>query len=239
MENNQEWPSVIVIIPTFNRKAILTQTINLLQKNLKYSGPWRVLVGEDSTDPEEYFGANLLEKSPVPISIHRHDHNLGLGANLNWLLKANPRNDFVLQMDDDHWLVQPLDITPHVKKLMEDETAGCIRLMGIGGHSYTATLGRDLYWRISWESAEVYIASNRPHLKSISRFHGQYGFYPEGEKLGVTEEMFCHNCIDRAKLNLIQGMRTVDVLIPLDVPTETGWQHNEHHGAISWQARGF
>lgn len=141
-------------------------------------------------------------------------------------------------MDDDHWLVKELDITPHVKKLMEDETAGAIRLMGIGGHRYTATLD-GLYWRIDWNSAEVYIASNRPHLKSISRFHGAYGLYPEGKKLGLTEEMFCHICIDVAKTTLERRWPTVDVLIPLDVATESGWQHNEHHGAVSWQARGF
>lgn len=197
------------------------------------------MLGDDSSDPD---WTGLWSKlDTFEIEPAHNKPRLGLGGNLNRLLQraTDQGIDLVIQMDDDHWLVQPLDITQHVKKLMEDPSAGAIRLMGIGGHSYTATLGRDLYWRISWESAEVYIASNRPHLKSISRFHGEYGFYPGGELLGVTEEKFCHQCIDTAKLRLLQGFSTVDVLIPLDVATESGWQHNEHHGAVSWQAKGF
>jgi hypothetical protein len=159
---------------------------------------------------------------------------------LNSLMKEAQRQgiDYVITQDDDHWLCLPLDITKHVKKLMDDTTAGAIRLMGIGGHHYRANLD-GLYWRLDWLGPELYICSNRPHLKSISRFHGEYGFYPEGQKLGKTEEDFCHNCIDKATLNLVQGNSTVDVLVPLDVLTESSWQHNEHHGAISWQAKGF
>jgi hypothetical protein len=221
----------------------------LLQKNLKYAGEVQLLVGDDSLSEEEGFhlfdfkGDKQIEGlllGPHELSVTGNPAQFGLGKNLNSLLARCQAAaiDYVIQQDDDHWLVKELDITPHVKKLMEDDTAGAIRLMGVGGHRYRATLdGR--YWRIDWESAEVYIASNRPHLKKISRFHGQYGMYPEGFKLGLTEEKFCHICIDTAKLNLLHGQPTVDVLVPLDTLTESGWEHSEQHGGISWQAKGF
>jgi hypothetical protein len=160
----------------------------------------------------------------------------GLGANLNMLLgKACAfKTDLVIQMDDDHILLKELDITPHVRKLLEDETAGAIRLMHVAGHKYRANLDGS-YWRIDWESPEVYIASNRPHLKHVSRFHGIYGYYPEGLRLGLTEESFCHTCIDLHRQRTERGMTSPDVLIPLDVQTESGWDHIGH----SWQMEGF
>lgn len=205
-----------------------------------------MLIGDDSKVPPKHFFEQWsldIYADPLPkfeVLYLWNGEQYGLGKNLNSLLKVaiDQGIDLVITQDDDHWLVKELDITPHVKKLMEDDTAGAIRLMGVGGHKYTATLD-GLYWRIDWNSGEVYICSNRPHLKSISRFHGAYGGYHEGFKLGLTEEKFCHTCIDRAKENLKAGLPTVDVLVPLDVLTESSWQHNEHHGAISWQARGF
>lgn len=238
MSSPQVWPTVAVLIPTFERPEVLRETINLILKNLKYQGRVKILVGDDSHEQISFLGSARTIFFDGDYFFHGEQY--GLGRNLNSLLQeaVNQGIDYVISMDDDHWLVEPLDITKHITKLMEDETAGAIRLMGIGGHRYTATLD-GLYWRIDWNSAEVYIASNRPHLKSISRFHGAYGIYPEGFKLGLTEEKFCHICIDGAKERLARGQNTVDVLIPLDVQTESSWQHNEHHGAISWQSKGF
>lgn len=216
---------------------MLHQTIEFLRENLKYQGKVEILVGDDSPELDEFL-ADIEQEDLARYFWHGEQY--GLGRNLNSLLvKAQEMGiDYCLQQDDDHWLVKELDITPHVKKLIEDDTAGAIRLMGVGGHRYRANLdGR--YWRIDWESPEVYIASNRPHLKKISRFHGQYGMYPEGLKLGLTEESFCHICIDTARLKSTRGLPTVDVLVPLDVMTESSWQHSEQHGGISWQARGF
>jgi glycosyltransferase involved in cell wall biosynthesis len=231
--SNQELPLVAVLIPTYERPEILEKTVNLLLANLKYEGKFKILIGDDGhlppVSPPKFEGDYFF-----------HGEQYGLGKNLNSLLQeaAQQGIDYVIQMDDDHWLVKPLDITPHVNKLMEDELAGCIRLMGIGGHHYTATLSGS-YWRINWNSAELYIASNRPHLKSISRFHEVYGPYPEGLKLGLTEEAFCHHCIDTWRLKSAASQYAPDVLIPLDLQTESSWEHSEQHGGISWQQKGF
>lgn len=233
-------PDIAVLIPTYNRREILTKGLNLLRENLKYEGKIKVFVGDDS-DNEDLAYCSVKDNSFVEdygnfeIFAYHNVERRGLGANLNILLNtAQVSTDYVIQMDDDHWLIKPLDITPHVQKLIDDPTAGCIRLMHVAGHRYRATLD-NLYWRIDWESPEVYIASNRPHLKSISRFHETYGYYTEGLKLGLTEETFCHNCIDTARRRAIMGARPIDVLIPLDVQTESGWDHVGH----SYQLQGY
>jgi hypothetical protein len=69
----------------------------------------------------------------------------------------------------------------------------------VAGHKYQAQLEGG-YWRIWWHSPELYIPSDRPHLKH-RRFHEWYGLYPEGLKSAETEDAWCHQCKDRAGLN--------------------------------------
>lgn len=215
---------------------MLSRGVELLNENLKYDGKVIIVIGDDSDNDDLAFepGISILSsKGQHEVIATRHNPRKGLGANLNWLLQ-NCGADYAIQMDDDHWLMKPLDITPHVKKLESDPSAGAIRLMGIAGHKYRATL-EETYWRIDWTCDELYIASNRPHLKVISRFHGEYGYYRENAKLGETEEAFCHVAIDTARMKLNHGLKTLDVLIPLDALTESGWDHV----GDSWQLKGF
>jgi glycosyltransferase involved in cell wall biosynthesis len=149
--------------------------------------------------------------------------NRGLGANLNRLIASTP-DDYLFQLDDDHLLLGRLELNRHVIKLRDDQTAGWIRLMGIGYHDYIARLEEN-YWRIYWQSPEKYIPSNRPHLKH-RRFHDHFGLYPEDVSLAETEDGFCDQCKAR------KGGPAV--LVPLDVLTESGWDHVGE----SWQLKG-
>ena len=209
-------PDIAVLIPTYNRPDVLAHTVQLLQRHLIYDGTIRYYIGNDSDTPQD-----------VPHAVNLIGPRNGLGANLNMLLSFTSEA-FILQMDDDHWLLKPLDLNPHVKKLHTDANAGWVRLMGIGAHKYIGRLDES-YWRVSWESPELYIPSNRPHLKH-RRFHQCYGLYPEGYKLGETEDNFCHQCKDHWRKH-----GGPDVLVPLDVATESSWDHV----GDSWQLRGL
>jgi hypothetical protein len=156
-----------------------------------------------------------------------YSHNMGYGANVNTLIKLMKRAhvDIMMQMDDDHILSLPLDLDEHISTLRTMPGAGWIRLMGIGAHKYVADL-REHYWFVHWDSPELYIPSNRPHIKRID-FHDHFGMYPEGLKLGHTEEAFCHQCVD---LSRKPGEHPY-VLVPLNSDSETAW----HHVGRSWQ----
>lgn len=216
-------PSIGVILPTYNRAKIVKDTIELLRKNVIFSGTLIYYVGIAGTDET---ASVLAPYEDVRCLDHR---GFGLGANLNNTLEvAFRQHDIVFQMDDDHWLIKPLDLNSHFKALMSDRTLGWIRLMGIGAHGYKAHLLQQ-YWRIDWSSPELYIPSNRPHLKH-RRFHSHYGMYSVGMSLGRTEEAFCHQCKEIVRTNL-----GPDVAVPLDVATESGWDHV----GDSWQLKGF
>lgn len=218
--------AIAVIIPTYNRPQIVGETIRRLQHYLRYDGAIDYFSSDDSTDDRMPETRAQIENLPR-LSYVRGPHR-GLGANLNALLRRSADYDLLLQMDDDHQLNQLLDLNEHARKLLEDESAGWIRLMGIGFHRYIADLNGH-YWRVRWNSPELYIPSNRPHLKH-RRYHEHYGMYPEGLTLGQTEEIFCHQCIDRGRRS--DGPA---VLVPLNSMSETAWEHV----GDSWQAKGF
>lgn len=208
---------VSVLIPTYNRAWILRETIELLHKNLIYSGKITYYIGIDGdlSIGKMFAGHSDIVSIPGP--------NNGLGANLNRLINST-KDDLLFQIDDDHHLQQTFDLHPHVRQLDFDKKAGWIRLMGVAYHDYIAKLKGD-YWYIYWESPELYITSNRPHLKH-RRFHDHYGLYPEGTKLGESEEGFCEQCKAKAKED-----GRIKVLVPVN---DTRW----NHVGESWQGKG-
>ena len=208
---------IAVLIPTYNRHAIVQETVGLLRMHLVYDGRIDLYVSEDG-EMGRISGATLIEGP-----------HQGLGANLNYLLMLTSGYDLVMQMDDDHHLRKPLDLTTHAAHLRTNAQAGAVRLMGVGGHRYTASLEGD-YWRLHWDGPELYVASNRPHLKH-ARFHAAYGGYPEGMRLGATEEAFCHQCKDAAKA---LGSTAPAVYVPL-CQDDSAWSHV----GDSWQLRGL
>jgi glycosyltransferase involved in cell wall biosynthesis len=244
-------PGVSVLIPTYNRANIVRGTVAFLNLNLLYDGPVTFIVGVDGDDnTAETLNSIRLPggRGLVVLDGPRRQglSDTGLGANLNMLMAAS-QDDIVIQMDDDHHLVSPLNITPHVKHLtgkstplpgcksFSSEAAGWIRLMGVGFHSYTATL-RGMYWYVHWDSVgeySLYIPSNRPHIKH-RRFHKHYGKYPVNMKLGETEEAFCHQCRNKANEHVGDRWEIPHVLVPLNSQSETAWKHVGH----SFQTQG-
>lgn len=225
-------PDVCVLIPTYNRGKLLDENLGYLSENLKYEGNVKILIGDDSDSDELAFNQeNRYHFCKYQVAYQRHSPRKGLGANLNWL-HATTDCEYLLVGDDDHFFKKTVDITPYVKKLMEDDTAGMVRLFGVAGHNLTATL-EGSFWRVSWFSPELYIYSNRLSLRKRSWLE-MYGPYPEGLKLGQTEESYAHTCIDKARLNIASGLPTLDVLVALESP-ESCLSESGH----SWQLEGF
>jgi glycosyltransferase involved in cell wall biosynthesis len=215
------WPALSVLVVTYNRKNILAEVLRALREHVYYVGPIFWVVADDGSDD----GTVEMLKERFPDTLLVQSNRVGLGANANaGLREAAYRSPIILQLQDDMKLLTTLDLHPHVQKLIDDETCGYIRLWGVGGHRYTANLEGN-HWRIHWNSEELYIPSDRPHLKH-RRFHEFFGMYPEGHKTADTEDAWAHQCKDRAGLNGVQ----LDVFVP-QMETEKSWEH------IGWHDR--
>lgn len=224
-----DYPPVSIIIPTYNRAEIVRKCILGLRMNLYYQGDINYYIGIDGND-NTFEVLNDLELD-YQMELHMHTKSSGsLGANINRLIKASKDNYF-LQMDDDHILQKSLDLSSHIEAMENNEQIGYIRLWGIAGHRYAATLKAN-YWHVSWQSRELYIPSFRPHLKS-RKFHEVYGMIPEGKTLGETENSWCGQCKEVGLDRLHKWGAELSVCVPVHLEDNLF----DHIGE-SWQSKG-
>lgn len=207
---------ITLILPTFNRPEIVKEAVYRFDQNVRYDlGDIHFLVGNDGDDFS--FSYRNLRVIPGPKK--------GLGANLNRLI-TTAKTSLIFQMDDDHFLMQPLDLNDHAINLVTEPAFGWIRFY-LGEcirpeehYHFSAEAWGD-YWRLL-PYDELYLPSNRPHLKA-KEFHSEgYGWYKEGLKLGETETEFCHRFIDEKRKH---GDGLPDVFIPMYGLNKYMWAH--------------
>lgn len=221
------WPDVAVLIPTFNRAQIVKRTVELLRANVRYSGALHYYVGVDGTDTTP----DALSESVVTLLTPPTG---SLGANLNRLIKA-AQSDYLLALDDDHWLMNPIKLDEHVAILRDDITAGWIHLLvdAVGdeandGYCFDAQL-EFKHWRLRYNPADDWPCSFRAHL-SHKRFHVAVGPFSEGLPSGQCEWEFNQ----RAKQLGIAG-KLPSVLVPLCAYGFGYWAHV----GDSWNRKGL
>lgn len=201
-----EFPPVTIGIITYRRVQEIQRTVDALVQNVTYRGELRWLIADDSS-PDGYVSKlkrNRLFKD-IGAAFVSTVKNSGWGVNANNLLK-HVDTDYVLFLEDDYVLTKPLDLSLGVALLEEKPHLGLVRYRGTAGdhvifHQFQADMTRYIpdfreamghpggltYLQLDGHSPTAYLYSNGPHLKH-RRFHAFYGEYPEGKKLGDTEE---------------------------------------------------
>lgn len=226
-----DYPEISVLIATYERWELLKECLAHLESNLRYAGEIRYVLADDGdTDKTSYNIDSWFDDEIRRWEVIGGSERLGLGGNVNRALKQL-QTDIVLQLQDDYFLRKPLELTPHVERLLLDPTAGWIRLRLLNGQRFTATV-EDRYWRVNWFSEEGYICSDQPHLKHM-RFHQAFGYYPEGLKVADTENEWCWRVREEAREKGGPG-----VLVPTFVDIDNLWTH-EGDGPLSWKDKGL
>lgn len=196
-----EWPTVAVLIVTYQRPQEIRATIDALREHLKYKGTLQYTVCDDGS-PEGYI-QDLQDDYPdlelvVSVSLRK-----GWAGNVNIGMRTCVPANYIFLCEDDYIALWDLDITTGVALLEAQTDLGLVRYDGIAGHRLDLQLreadtavGRLNYLRISKKSPDLNIYSNRPHLKH-RRFHDAYGTYLVGKSLGSTEDDFAHRVKDK------------------------------------------
>ena len=212
-----DFPDIAIGIITYNRPAEMQRTVTALKKHLIYPKEKLHWVIADDSSPAGYLDG--LKKMKVfeglNVKFISTPANCGWGCNANHLLRA-VETDFLMQIEDDYLLRKPLDLRVGAALMKQKPEIGMLRYRGIAGtHMITHLLEADIsdyipdhrdgvhmvagklqYCLLDGGSPTTFIYSNGPHLKRKS-FHDFYGEYPEGLKLGITEESFCYIVKDR------------------------------------------
>lgn len=234
------WPKVTILICTYNRPDEINRTIFALLSKLDYPRESLEWVICDDHSPDSYVerlsGFKSVELIKPRFSIT--PENRGWAANVNLGLLAC-RTDYIFFIEDDYILTKELDLRLGVALLEQKEHIGFVRYRGTAGehiiyHQFEADIaasypdyqdgvglpGKLCYLQLDSGSPALYLYSHGAHLKH-TRFLNFYGPYPEGLKLGETEEKYAHIVKDKMKEPGAPGIAMFPEWIP---------QHFDHIG---------
>jgi len=184
---------ITVIFVTWNRRAELYRTVEAFMRNVVYDHRLLTLHIADDNSPEPYI-QDIIKEWPEYNWTYTITNRKGWGANVNTAIKA-AKTDYIFLNEDDYVAQAPFNLWDGIRVLEEIPDIGCIRYNHLVGHlgmrlNVEQTPSNVHYLRIiKAESQFLYVYSNRPHLQH-RRFWETYGPYPEGMRLGETEETY-------------------------------------------------
>lgn len=231
------WPDVTLQICTYNRPEEIARTVLALREGLVYSGRLHWLVCDDAS-PGKY-----LDKLKRSAAFKGLDATfVTIGQNSGWAKNVNNglrqiKSDYIFFLEDDYVVTGHLDLDAGLALLLTKPHIGMLRYRGTAGDHLvlhqmeadvsaylpdyregTGVAGKLTYCLLDSGSPTVWLYSNGPHLKH-ARFHDFYGFYPEGLRLGETEEKFAHTVKDGMKKAGAPALAITPGWIPMK------WEH--------------
>lgn len=217
------WPKIAIGVITFSRPNEIRATIAALIQQVRYAGEVVLIVSDDSTPGPylrdlEYWYTQAYPRGAWRLKTMSTPRNSGWGKATNGLLHEAFEIEaakFLLQIEDDYIAHAPVDLNVGVALMEQEPTLGMLRYRATAGAPMHYTQHEtDIsrwcpdyreYWgytqaKVTWlellsTSETLWIYSNGVHLKR-REFHGVYGLYPEGMKLGMTEESYAHTVLD-------------------------------------------
>lgn len=221
-----DWPAVTVLICTFERNKELSNTIATLRNKLYYPNLlWLIC---DDCSPSQY-AIKLAASSDfydLGLRVVNTVRNGGWGVNVNNGID-HVDTDLMFFLEDDKILHRPIDLRVGVAAMLMMPYVGMLRYRGTAGDHFilhhmevdiseylptyqdgVGLAGKLTYCLLDGGSPSLHVYSHGPHLKRKS-FHNFYGRYPEGMKLGITEEAMEHQVKDRM---LLDGAPPIGIL---------------------------
>jgi glycosyltransferase involved in cell wall biosynthesis len=192
-----ELPKISIGLVTYKRTAEALRTVQSTIENLGYPKELRSWFVADDGSPVEHLKAiiGLLSDNEENIlGYHnqrmRHEgqedtHNAGLGWN-KCLGLCHQHSDFVLFLEDDWELDEPLDLVPYVRLLQEREDVGIcsFRILSVGADVHT--VGHDGRIYLKYLRTTQYAFSGNPYLRH-ARYTKRYGWFAEDRNPGLME----------------------------------------------------
>lgn len=212
-----ELPNVTVLINTYQRYNEIQHTLDSLVENIIYpADKLRWLIADDCSGGD--YPYNLLDiprYNALNLKIVTLSRNSGYGVNINNGL-SHVETPYVYMTEDDWVLCRKLDLRAGVGLLEVEPSIGVLRYGGTSGdmlytyHQHEANVGEYVkeniyaadyiegkltYLHIDVESPSLYVYSGRPQLGKL-RWYYDLGLFPEGLRVGETENVMCHKVKD-------------------------------------------
>lgn len=190
-------PKVSILLLTYRRLELSLRTIGSTVNNLQYPDELISWYLCDDGSPKEEFERvmeSLQDHGQKVIGSHNtrirakgqedtfyagKSYNLGLGI-------CHQNTDFVLVLENDWELDEPLDLVKYVKVLQEREDVGAVtfRILSAGADVHTVGYNGSIY--LKYLRTTQYAFSGNPYLRH-ARFTRRYGWFAEDRNPGLME----------------------------------------------------
>jgi len=222
-------PRLAILLLTYNRTAMALRTIQSTIANLIY--PRELIsfyVADDGSDVKHVASIiSLIQMNDMGlIGYHneklRHPgqedtYNAGLGWNKGLGL-CHQYSDFVLVLEDDWELDEPLDLVPYIQLLQAQEEIGIctFRILSTGADVHT--VGHDGKVYLRYDRTTQYAYSGNPHIRH-ARYTKFYGWYREDCSPGEIELK------QDDQYRLATDKDAPQIWRPLDISIWGAWKH--------------
>lgn len=220
-------PEIAIALVTYNRLGEALRTIESTCENLIYpkelikwfvndDGSGDEYVRELTKKLDEYDRKHWLRTGRMRKEGQEESYFCGKGWNMA-LGNAHQYSDFVLWLEDDWVLDEPLDLSLYVRLLRERADVGAVSFRILSVETEVKTKGYEGKLFVEYLKTTQYAYSGNPILRH-ARFVKHYGWFDEEKDPGNIEL----NCDDRYRLDEKGGPM---IWRPLDISPWGAWKH--------------
>lgn len=232
-------PFLSILLLTYRRLNLSLRTIESTCQNLGYPKElisWYVC--DDGSPREEHetvlsyiqnFGQTILgehnrrirDKGKEDTFFAGKSYNLGLGL-------CHQKSDFVLVLENDWELDEPLDLVPHIKLLQDREDVGAVtfRILSTGADVHTVGYNGNMY--LKYLRSTQYAFSGNPYIRH-ARFTTEYGWFAEDRNPGNMElhqdDMYRYRDAGEGKFIPRNDSDGPQIWRPADISIWGSWKH--------------
>lgn len=221
-------PRLSIAVVTYKRLDAAIRTVESTCKNLIYPQELRSwYVGDDGSPKKDHakvlktiqdFGETFIGMHSERLRNPGEEDTYFAGKGWNKALGISHQNsDFVLWLEDDWELEEPLDLVPYVKLLQEREDVGLVtfRILSVGCDVITA--GHDGHHYLEYKRTTQYAYSGNPQLRH-ARMVRHYGWFAENVNPGGIELAYD----DKYRLDVTNGPK---IWRPAEIDPWGAWHH--------------
>ena len=189
-------PQLCILLLTYLRTEMAVRTVNGIAEKLDYPKELVTFYVADDGSPSTHMDAILMAISNGGYKLSGY-HNqkfqhgtpfCGIGWNMG-LRKAHQTSDYIMLLEDDWVLKQPMDIRPYMWMLMERSDVGIVRMSGLTTDNILQVRAHRGIHYLEYLRSARFCYSGNPHIRHL-RFTEYYGLFDTDRTPGDMEVYF-------------------------------------------------
>lgn len=186
-------PDLAILLLTYKRTREALFTIRSTIENLQYPREkikWYIADDGSPTNHVSAIMQELVDRSQTVIGSHNQKFSdVPYAAGIGWnkgLGICYQATDYVLVLEDDWQMEAPLELTPYMKLLQDNQDVGLVSFRILSTGADVRTVGNDGLIYLEYRRTAQYAYSGNPHIRH-ARYTKYYGWYAEDRSPGLIE----------------------------------------------------